>query len=76
MLARRPAAIAATGPVPGSSPRTDPDPLVARLAEQAPGAVAERLAVEHRELLRRAEPRARPAHEQDPRQAVIRHGSV
>ncbi len=56
--------------------RPDPDPLVARLAEEPPGAVAERLALELRELLRRAEARARAAREQDPRYAVMRHGSV
>src|SRR5579862_7733672 len=54
----------------------NPDPFGARLAEQPPGAVAERLTVVLRQLLRRPEARARPAREQDPRQAVMRHGSV
>ena len=76
--ARRPAAIAATGPVPGSvsPPRPDGEPLVARLPEQAPGSIGERLSLVLGELLRRAEPTARPADEQDPRQRLIRHGSV
>jgi hypothetical protein len=42
-------------------------PLVARLAEHPPGTLGERLAVEPCERLRRAEPPARAAHEQDAR---------
>ena len=51
------------------------DALVARFAENPPCALGERLALELHERLRRAEPRARAAHQQDPGQ-TIRHGSV
>ena len=54
----------------------DRDPLVARLAEQPPRAFRERLAVDERERLRRAEARARAADEQDARQRSMRHASV
>ncbi len=54
----------------------DRDALVARLPERPPGALCERLALDARERLRRAEPRARPADEQDSRYGRIRHGSV
>ena len=54
----------------------DGDPLGARLAEHAPRTLRERLAVDARERLRRAEARARAADEQDARQLVMRHGSV
>ena len=50
------------------------DPLVARLAEEAPG-LCQRLAVEPRQRLRRTEAAARPTDEQDARQSAIRHGS-
>ena len=87
--ARRPATIPASG---GASLRAvveelerqlepvralaDREPLVARLAEHAPGPLGERLAAEPGERLRRAEARARAADEQDARQARTRHGSV
>ena len=57
-------------------PFTDREPLVAGLAEQAPGALGQRLAVERRKRLRRAEARACAANEQDARQARRRHVSV
>ena len=57
-------------------PLPDGDPLVACVAQQAPGAFGERLAAEPRECLRRAEARARAPDEQDARQLSIRHASV
>ena len=53
----------------------DGDPLVAE-RERLPADLGERAAVEAGERLRRAEPRARAADEQNARQASIRHGSV
>jgi hypothetical protein len=54
----------------------DGEPLLADIPEQAPRPGRERLAVEDRERLRRAEPRALPADEQDPAQEVTRQGSL
>jgi DNA-3-methyladenine glycosylase I len=54
----------------------DGDPLTARGAEHAPHAFRERLGAEARERLRRPEPAARAADEQDARQPSIRHGAV
>ena len=54
----------------------DGEPLVAGLAEQPPGPLRERLAVESRERLRRPEPPARPADQQDARQLSMRHASL
>src|SRR5207237_5729536 len=52
------------------------DALAAGLAEHTPRPRGQRLAVELRQRLRRAEAAARSADEQDPRQLSIRHGSV
>jgi hypothetical protein len=54
----------------------DGNPFVALLSEQAPGTFRERLAVELRERLRRAEACARAADEQHARQRSMRHASV
>ena len=50
--------------------------LAADLGEEPPRPLGECLALEFGESLRRAEARAGPADEEDPRQASIRHGSV
>ena len=62
IAARKPAAIAATGPVPGSvsPPGPTASRLLARLAEQPPGTVGERLSLVLGELLRRAEAACSP----------------
>jgi len=52
------------------------EPLVADLAEGVPRALGERLAVQPRERLRRAEAGACTADEQHTRQVRTRHGSV
>jgi hypothetical protein len=54
----------------------DGDRLVAGIGQQAPGPLGERLVAEPGEGLRRPEPAARSADEEDPRQASIRHASV
>jgi len=54
----------------------DGDRLVAGLGQQPPDPLGERLVAEARERLRRAEPAARSADEEDPRQASIRHASL
>jgi hypothetical protein len=52
------------------------EPLRTNLAERSPRTRRERLAVELRERLRRAEAAACPADEQDPGQVSRRQGSV
>ena len=54
----------------------DEDALLARLVEQPPGARLQGLPVVGRVRLRRAEPPARAAREQDARQCSTRHGSL
>jgi hypothetical protein len=54
----------------------DRDPLVARLAEETPGTLRERFAVQVRQCFRRAEAPTRAADEENTCYSPIRHGSV